>query len=133
MKTISLDTENPLGYHVTMSRAVRFGLVAIVLCLSLQNIRMALVINKFQRMYSDMLPNGRLPPTTTFILHHQILFVCLSVLFPIGFVAASVFMSRVAHLVYACSAFLVAIIVQIIFQYDNIITPTATIVQAHKM
>jgi hypothetical protein len=72
---------------VAITRAIRFALVCIVLCLSYLNVWSALSISKFGQVFADMLGGKPLPAITTFVVQSPTLFLLLSLAIPIAAIA----------------------------------------------
>jgi len=111
-----------------MSRAVRFGLAAIVFGLSYPNVHCAIHIDKFQQIYADMLGNKPLPALTVFIIHYHWLFVASSIVFPVA-AFLTVFVPGVTRSIYISGFLVIATFVQLFFQWHALTGPLFSIIQ----
>lgn len=78
----------PKAELTSIGRAVRFGFIAIVLGVSYPNIRLALLLHRFDQMYRDLLGGKPLPAPTDFVVHSQPLLLGISIAIPFWAVAA---------------------------------------------
>ena len=106
---------------VRLSRAVRFGLASIVLGLSYPNIHCALNL----KVFLDAFPGGK--GMASVLMHdYQPLFVALSILLPIA-AMANVFMTGVVRSIYLSGFLVIAVFVQLFFQYFAMMGPISNI------
>ena len=112
---------------VQISRAVRFGLAAIVIGLSYPNIHCALGIDNFSQIYADMLGNKPLAGATVFMVRFQPLFIGLSILFPVSAVA-TIFTPGLARSIYIAGFLVLAIFAQLFFQWSTLTAPLFDII-----
>jgi hypothetical protein len=125
LKSTEMTAEPEL---VRVSRAVRFGLAAIVIGLSYPNIHCALGIDNFKQVYADMLGNKPLAAATVFMVRFQPLFVALSILFPV-LAVATIFTPGITRSIYIAGFLVIAIFAQLFFQWFTLTGPLFNIIR----
>ena len=113
---------------VSITRALRYALTALVLGISYPNVRLALGISTFQRVYRDMLGNHPLPPETAFIIQARAILIVLSLVLPM-LVVLSLFFRRRSLSIYVIALVIIPIFVQMFFTWQAVVSPFYMIVQ----
>jgi hypothetical protein len=104
-----------------LSRAVRFGLAALVIGLSYPNIRCAVAITHFREMYDGMgIPT--VSRTAAFLFAHRPLFVGLSILLPPAAIV-SIFTQEKVRSIYLSGFLVIAVFVQLFFTWFTLTAP----------
>ena len=110
-----------------VARALRFALVALVLGVSYPNIRCALAIPAFQRIYTDMLGNKPLPADTAFAIHFHAVLVLLSFAIPL-LAVISLFLRRLSTSIYLAGVFIIVVSLQLFSTWHAVTSPLASII-----
>jgi hypothetical protein len=124
-KSIEMTADAEL---IRISRAVRFGLAAIVIGLSYPNIHCALGIDNFRQVYADMLGNKPLAAATVFMVRFQPLFVGLSILFPV-LAVTTIFTPAITRSIYVAGFLVLAVFAQLFFQWFTLTGPLFDIIR----
>jgi hypothetical protein len=109
------------------NRSLRFALVALIVGLSYPNVRCALAISAFQRVYKDMLGDKPLPPVTVFVIHTRVALIALSFAIP-ALAVLSLFVPRLKASTYLAGVLILLIFVQLFSTWHAVISPLITII-----
>lgn len=107
---------------LSITKALRFALVAIVLGISYLNVRLAFSIPWFQNIYHDMLGNKPLPPETAFVVQAHSGLVVLSFALPL-FAVLSLFLCRRSVSIYIVGIVIIAVVGQLVFTWHAVAVP----------
>jgi hypothetical protein len=117
-----MTTEPAAGSEgARLSRAVRFGLAALVIGLSYPNIHCAVAITHFRDMYDGM-GVQKVSRTAAFLFAHRPLFVGLSILLPLAAVV-SIFTRDKVRSIYLSGFLVIAVFVQLFFTWFTLTAP----------
>ncbi|MEO7317968.1 MAG: hypothetical protein ABIZ56_03155 [Chthoniobacteraceae bacterium] len=112
---------------LSITRALRFALVAVVAGVSYPNIRCAIGILQFQQIYIDMIGGRALPQTTAFVLHARPVFIALSLALP-AVAVLSLFLRHLSASIYLVGCILMVVIVQLFFTWHAVMFPLFQII-----
>jgi len=116
------DADLSATEFLSITRALRFALVAIVLGISYLNVRLAFSIPWFQNIYHDMLGNKPLPPETAFVVQAHSGLVLLSLALPLLSVL-SLFLCRRSVSIYIVGIVIIAVVAQVVFTWHAVAVP----------
>ncbi|PTX99230.1 hypothetical protein DB345_02320 [Spartobacteria bacterium LR76] len=106
-----------------ISIGVRTLAVVFIVVLDYLNLRLALMINSFGRIFNDMLGGKPLPALTQFIVANELLFVTLALAFLAGAVCIAIFVRNHLIALLSLSAILLVIGVQLILTLSGLYAP----------
>jgi hypothetical protein len=115
-----------------MARTLRFALVALISGISYPNIRLALDIPAFQRIFHDMLGGKPLPTVTTFVIQAHPILVPLSFALPC-LAILTVFFRRWKYADYLVASIIIVVFVQLFFTWHAVALPLTDIIQGMEV
>ncbi len=106
---------------------MRFFAAATVISVSVPNVRLALSIGGYARLFHDMLGNKPLPFMTAFVIANQTSFVLFGILLPVAGVLL-VFFGGMARSFYLFGLMMIVIAIAILVQWNALMTPISSII-----
>jgi len=106
---------------------LRFASVAIVLGFSYLNVRQALAIVSFERVYHDMLSGRPLPDESRFIISNRSALIALSCVLP-ALALGCFFLRRLSLSIYMVGSVIICLFAQLFFTSNALMLPLSSIV-----
>lgn len=106
-------------------RAVALALTVIV---SYFNVRLALQINHFGRIFDDMLGGKPLPTITNIVLHNNTVFLLLALAVPVAAIAVVAMVRNHKYALYGLAALMVVAFLELHLVWTGLFAPLMSIV-----